>query len=149
MLKQKIEDDLKAAMLSGDSERVGALKMLKSALLYKEVELGNRDSGITDEQAIDVLSKEAKKRQDAAKMYTEADRTEQAAQEQTEYDLIQTYLPEQMSDEELSGIVAAAIADTGASSMQDMGKVIGSVKAKVGAGADGARIAKLVKESLS
>lgn len=149
MLKQKIEDDLKAAMLSGDSERVGALKMLKSALLYKEVELGNRDSGITDEQAIDVLSKEAKKRQDAAKMYTEADRTEQAAQELAEYDIIQTYLPEQMSDEELSGIVAAAIADTGASSMQDMGKVIGSVKAKVGAGADSARIAKLVKESLS
>lgn len=149
MLKQRIEDDLKAAMLSGDSARTEALKMLKSALLYKEVELGTRDSGITDEQAIDVLTKEAKKRQDAATMYQEAGRTEQAAKEQSEYDIIQTYLPEQMSEEELASMVQTVISDLGATTMQDMGKVIGAVKAKAGAGADGARIAKLVKDSLS
>lgn len=149
MLKQRINDDLKAAMLSGDSARVDTLKMLKTALQYKEVELGIRDSGLTDDQAVDVLKKEAKKRQDAARMYADAGRAEQAAKEEAEYAVIQEYLPEQMGDDELQTLVQSIITKTGANSMQDMGKVIGAVKAEAGSSVDGGRVAALVKQELS
>lgn len=148
MLKQRINDDLKAAMLSGDSARVDTLKMLKTALQYKEVELGIRDTGIDDDEATKVLAKEAKKRQEAAEMYDKAGREEQAASEKAEFEIISDYLPEQMGDDELKELVRAAIAKTGASDMQDMGKVIGAVKAEAGSSVDGGRVAALVKQEL-
>ncbi|MCA9308981.1 GatB/YqeY domain-containing protein [Candidatus Saccharibacteria bacterium] len=149
MLKQRINDDLKAAMLSGDSARVDTLKMIKTALQYKEVELGIRDTGIDDDEATKVLAKEAKKRQEAAEMYGKAGREEQAASEKAEFDIISDYLPEQMGDDELKELVRTAIAKTGASGMQDMGKVIGAVKAEAGSSVDGGRVAALVKQELS
>ena len=88
MLKLKLDTDLKAAMLAGDKTRVEVLKMLKSSILYKEVELGARDSGLNDEQIIDVLSKESKKRAEAAEMYEKAGRTEQANAEKFEQTVI-------------------------------------------------------------
>lgn len=149
MLKQRIEDDLKAAMLSGDSATVSTLKMIKSAILYKEVALSVRDTGLTDDQVIDVLSKEAKKRLEASTMYADAGRAEQSANEVSEYNLIQQYLPAQMSDDELAKVVDSVIADFSAVTMQDMGKVIGAVKSKVGATADGAKVATIVKQKLA
>lgn len=149
MLKQQINDDLKAAMLSGDSKRVDTLKMIKTALQYKEVELGVREAGIDDDEAVKVLTKEAKKRQEAADMYEKAGRSEQAASERAEFELISQYLPEQMGDDELKALVQAAITKTGASGMQDMGKVIGAVKAEAGSSVDGGRVAALVKAELS
>ncbi len=149
MLKAKIEADLKTAMLSGDTTMVGTLKMLKSAILYKEVELGSRDQGLSDDQVIDVLSKEAKKRLEASQMYSDAGREDQSNAEQAEYDIIAEYLPKQLTDEEIGVIVEAAVASVDGASMQDMGRIIGAVKAKVGATADGSRIAAVVKEKLS
>ncbi len=149
MLKAKIEADLKTAMLSGDTAMVGTLKMLKSAILYKEVELGSRDQGLSDNQVIDVLSKEAKKRLEASQMYSDAGREDQSNAEQAEYDIIAEYLPKQLSDDEVAAIVDEAIASVDGTSMQDMGRIIGAVKAKAGATADGSRIAAVVKEKLS
>lgn len=149
MLKAKIEADLKTAMLSGDTAMVGTLKMLKSAILYKEVELGSRDQGLSDDQVIDVLSKEAKKRLEASQMYSDAGREDQSNAEQAEYDIIAEYLPKQLSDDEVAAIVDEAIASVDGASMQDMGRIIGAVKAKAGATADGSRIAAVVKEKLS
>jgi uncharacterized protein YqeY len=149
MLEDQIAKDLKAAMLAGDSSRVETLKMLKSAILYKAVELGAREKGLTDEQIIDVLSKESKKRAEAAEMYEKAGRTEQAAAENSEKEIIAQYLPKQATDEEISTAVEQAISGMGEVSMQQMGQVIGAVKAKLGQSADGSRIASLVKEKLS
>lgn len=149
MLKAKIEADLKTAMLSGDTAMVGTLKMLKSAILYKEVELGSRNQGLSYDQVIDVLSKEAKKRLEASQMYSDAGRENQSNAEQAEYDIIAEYLPKQLSDDEVAAIVDEAIASVDGASMQDMGRIIGAVKAKAGATADGSRIAAVVKEKLS
>lgn len=149
MLKDTIGSDLKAAMISGDKQRVEALKMLKTAITYKEVELGNRDTGLSDEQVIEVLTKEAKKRADAAEMYDKAGRSEQAEAERYEQEMIAAYLPEQASDEEIKAAVNEVISGMGEVTIQQMGQVIGGVKAKLGQTADGARIAKLVKETLS
>lgn len=149
MLKDRIESDLKSAMLSGNNAVADTLKMVKSAVLYKEVELGSREQGLTDEQVIQVLSKEAKKRQEAAAMYEKAGRTEQANAEQSEYEIIAAYLPAQMDDGELEALVTEVIGSYPDASMKDMGKIIGEIKTKAGANADGGRIAQLVKQKLS
>ncbi len=149
MLEAQITQDLKTAMLAGDSKRVETLKMVKSALLYKAVELGARDSGLTNEQVMDVLSKEAKKRAEAASMYEKAGRSEQAAAEKAEQEIIAHYLPKQASDQEIIAAIDQAIAAIDEVSMQHMGQVIGAVKADLGQTADGSRVAALVKAKLS
>lgn len=149
MLKDQITADLKAAMLSGDKPRVEALKMLKTAITYKEVELGSRETGLTDEQVVDVLGKEAKKRTDAAEMYDKAGRTEQAAGERFEQTVIAGYLPAQASDADIQMVIDEVVAAMGDVTVRQMGQVIGGVKAKLGQTADGARIAALVQEKLS
>lgn len=149
MLKDQITSDLKAAMLSGDKSRTEALKMIKTAITYKEVELGSRETGLTDEQVIDVLVKESKKRGDAATMYEKAGRTEQAVAEKFEQEVIGAYLPEQVSDEEIKAAIDAATADMGEVTMAQMGQIIGTIKAKFGQSADGSKIAALVKEKLT
>lgn len=148
MLEQKLEDEIKAALLGGDQQKATTLRGLKAALLSYKVAEGKRDSGITDDEIIAIFSKEAKKRQESADLYTQGGRAEQAEAELAEKALIETYLPAQLSEAEIISLVDGAIADTGASSMQDMGKVIGQVKAKAGATADGGLIARLVKERL-
>ena len=149
MLKDRINSDLKTAMLSGDKTRVEILKMLKTAILYKEVELGLRETGLSVDQTIDVLTKEAKKRLDAAEMYTKAGNVEKATAEQAEQAVIKEYLPEQLSDEEVDAAVDEVIALVGAPELKDMGKIIGQVKAELGNTADGSRIAAAVKQKLS
>lgn len=150
MLKDQITQDLKDAMLSGDKERVEALKMLKTAITYKEVELGARDTGLDDEQVVIVLLKEQKKRSDAATMYEQAGRIEQAAAEKFEYGLISNYLPQQASEEEvLKAIEEAIVAQEGTISMKQMGQIIATVKAKLGQSVDSSRIAAIVKERLT
>lgn len=149
MLKDRINSDLKSAMLSGDKTRVEILKMLKTAILYKEVELGQREAGLSEEQVIDVLIKEAKKRSDAAQMYTDAGNNEKAAVEAAEQGVVSEYLPEQIGDDAIMKVVDEAVAQLGAVDMKDMGRVIGQVKHKLGNTADGSRIAAVVKQKLS
>lgn len=149
MLEDQIAKDLKTSMLAGDSQRTETLKMLKSALLYKAVELGARDTGLTEEQVIEVLSKESKKRAEAADMYEKAGRSEQAAAEKFEQEVISQYLPKQASDDEIISIIDQTIAKMGDVTIAKMGQVIGAVKAQLGQTADGSRVATLVKEKLS
>jgi uncharacterized protein YqeY len=149
MLKDTINSDLKVAMLSGDKERVEALKMLKTAITYKEVELGARDTGLSDEQVIDVLSREAKKRADAAQMYETAGRLDQAKGERFEKEVIATYLPQQATDEEIQAVIDAVVLTMDSPTLQQMGQIIGAVKAKLGQSADGSRISALVKAKLT
>jgi uncharacterized protein YqeY len=149
MLKQKLDDDLKQARLDTNKELVELIGMLKSAILYKEVELGVRDAGLTDDQVIEVLSKEAKKRQEAATMYKEGGDEQRAAKEISEKESIEKYLPAQLSEEEIGEVVEGKIAELNPEGLKDMGKVIGAVKSELGNTADGAIIAQLVKQKLA
>jgi len=148
-IRQQIDDDLKAALLAKDGLKVDTLRGLKSAILYADVAAKARDTGgIPDDQVLNLLAKEAKKRQESADLYVQGGSQERADKELAEKAIIETYLPAQMSEAELTQIVEAVIAETGATDMQAMGKVIGAVKARAGNSADGAAVARIVKERL-
>lgn len=148
-IKQQIDADLKAAMLGGDKVLTTTLRGLKSAILNVEIAEGKREVGLSDEAAIALLGKEAKKRQESADLFKQGGNEEKYASEIAEKEVIGKYLPQQMDDEALNNLVETAITETGASGMQDMGKVIGLIKQRAGSSADGGRIAALVKERLS
>ena len=149
MLKDTIQSDLKVAMLSGDKTRASVLNMIKSVILNEEIARGIRDTGLQDEAVLLLLQKEAKKRVDAAELYKNADDDGRAEAELAESKIILAYLPMQMGDDELEAIVEDQIATIKPDGMKDMGRVIGAVKAKVGQGADGGRVAQLVKQKIA
>lgn len=149
MLEQRIQDDLKAAMLRGDKVGTETLRGLKAALLSTKIEKGKRDSGLSDDEIIAVLSKEAKKRQESADLFRQGGNEEKASAELAEKALIEKYLPAQLSEAEIAKLVDEAITASSASGPQAMGQVIGAVKQKAGASADGAVIARIAKERLS
>jgi uncharacterized protein len=146
MLKDKLNADIKTALLSGDKAKAEVLKSLKSAILYEEVALKVREEGLPDDKIEVVIAREAKKRADAAELYANNGQQERADTELAEKATIEAYLPKQLSDEELAAIVAETIAQLGPNAQ--MGPVIGAVKGKVGTSADGARIAASVKAKL-
>lgn len=148
-LKQQLEDDIKTAMLAGDKTLVTTLRGLKAAVLNVEVAKGSREQGLSDDEVIDVLTKQAKQRQESADLYVQGGSQDKADAELAEKAIIDKYLPEQVSEADLSAAIDKVIADTGASGMQAMGQVIGAVKRQFGASADGSVIARLVKERLS
>jgi len=148
-LKQQIDADIKQAMLGGDKVLTTTLRGLKSAILYVEVAKNKREEGLTDDEITEVLSKEAKKRQESADLYVQGGNQVKADEELVEKIVIEKYLPAQISEEELKGIIDKVVTETGATGPQGMGQVIGAVKAQVGAQAEGAVIARLVKERLA
>jgi hypothetical protein len=148
MLKQQLEQDVKKALLAGEKELATTLRGLKSVILYAEVAKGLREEGLGDEEIISLFSKEAKKRQESADLYKKGGNEARAAAELAEKAIIEAYLPQQLSDEELAAIVDGVIAELGVSGPQAMGQVIGQVKQKSANQADGARIAQLVKQRL-
>ncbi|HEV2403326.1 MAG TPA: GatB/YqeY domain-containing protein [Candidatus Saccharimonadales bacterium] len=148
MLKQRIDEDLKRAMLAGDQQQVATLRGLKSAILYAEVAKGAREKGLGNEEIIAIIAKEAKKRQESVDLYRQGGNSTRAETELAEKAIIENYLPQQLSDDELQKIVDAAIESSGAKSMQELGRVIATVKNQAQGAADGARIAQLVKERL-
>lgn len=148
-LKARIDDDLKAALLGGDRFVVDTLRGLKAAVLNEEVAQGKRDEGLTDEEIEKVLAREVKKRNESAQLYEDNGRSEQAADERHEAEILGQYLPEQLSEADIAKVVEQTIDEMGAVGMQSMGMVIGAVKQKVGNTADGATVARLVKEKLT
>jgi uncharacterized protein len=146
MLKDKLTADIKTSLLSGDKTKAEILKSLKSAILYEEVALGVRDEGLPDDKIEIVLAREAKKRADAADLYAKNGHPDRADTELAEKEVIESYLPKQLSDEELTAIVAETVAELGPN--VQMGPAIGAVKGKVGTSADGARVAAAVKAKL-
>lgn len=144
MLKQRIEQDLKTAMLAGESQRVSTLRGIKSAILYEEVSKNKRESGLGDEDLLRLLARESKKRQESADLYLQGGSSDRAKAELAEKSIIDSYLPEQLSDDELNSIVDQAIGAFGQNDIK-IGQVISVVKEKVNGSADGSRIAQAVK----
>ena len=148
-LKKRIEDEMKAALISGDRFVGETLRNLKAAILNEEVAANKRDEGLSDEEIEKVIAREVKKRDESAKIYRDNNRPELAEPEEKEAEILRGYLPEQMSEEEIASLVEQKISELGVSGMATMGQVIGAVKKVAGNTADGALVAKIVKEKLS
>jgi len=138
---EQVQSDVKAAMKAGDRDRVSALRLVANELQKAEKE------GLGDE--VEVLQRERKRRIEAAEAYREGGRADLAESEQREADLIAEYMPEQISDEDLQAIVGDAVAESGASSPKEMGKVMSLVMPQVKGRADGKRVSAVVKEKLT
>lgn len=146
-LKERLRVDLSAAIKARDDVRTRTLRMALTAVTNEEV-AGKQARELSDDEVIKVLTREAKKRREAAQAFADAGRTEQAAAERAEGEVINGYLPAQLSDEDLSRLVSAAIAETGASGPKAMGQVMKVVRPKVGDRAEGGRVAAEVKRQL-
>lgn len=149
MLKDRLDADIKQALLSGDKVTATILRGLKSAILYEEVKVGKKDSGLSDDDIIVVLAREQKKRLEAIALYEQASDKTREATERNEVEVISRYLPAQLSEDELAKLVAEEITAQNAKTIADMGKVIAAVRSRSAGAADGALIAKLVKEALA
>ena len=148
-LKARITDEMKAALLGGNRFRGDVLRNIKAAILNEEVSLGKRDEGLNDAEVEKVLAREVKKRVESAELYRSNGRAELAEPEEQEAEILREFLPEQLSEAEVVTIVEDVITNMNDVSMQKMGQVIGAVKQKVGNAADGALVAKIVKEKLT
>lgn len=147
-LKEQIQDDMKAAMLSGNRFVGDVLRDLKAAILNEEVATGKRDEGLSDEEVEKVIAREVKKRSESIRLYRDNDREELAAAEEKESQVLEKYLPKQLDEAELLGVIDSVIDEIKPEGMRDMGRVIGAVKSKVGNSADGATISQIVKQKL-
>jgi uncharacterized protein YqeY len=140
-LLEQVQDDVRSALKAGDRERVHALRLIADALQKAEKDNGG--------DPVDVLQRERKRRLEAAEAYRDGGRSDSAEAEEREAEVIASYLPEQLADEELKRIVGDAIAESGATSPQEMGKVMALVMPKVKGRADGKRVSATVKEMLT
>ena len=147
-LKERLRADLNAAMRARDQVRMRTLRMALTSVTNEEV-AGTTARDLTDEEVVKVLTREAKKRREAAEAFSAAGRDDQAAAERAEGDVLAGYLPAQLSDDELGALVAAAIEETGASGMAGMGQVMKTVTPRIAGRADGARVAAEVRRRLS
>jgi uncharacterized protein YqeY len=144
-LKQRVEEDMKAALRSGDKRRLGAVRLILAALKQREI-----DERITldDAQALAVLDKMVKQRRDSVAQYQSANRPDLAEQESFEIEVIQSYLPAALSEQELDAAIEAAIAATGAASIKDLGKVMGVLKPQLAGRADMGAVSTKLKARL-
>ena len=150
MLRDDINNALKDAMKAGDARRVSTLRLVNSALKNADIEArGQGKPPLTDEDLLGLLQKMIKQRQESVELYEKGGRAELAAQERDEIAVIQGYLPKQMSDDDVKAAISAAIKETGAASMKDMGKVVGALKAKYAGQMDFGKASGLVKAALS
>jgi len=146
-LKEQIETDTKTAMKARDKDTVSALRMVTSAVKNKMIEV--RPNELTDDDVIGVLKKLSKQRKDSIEQFQKAGRDDLVEQEQKELSVLEKYLPEQMGEDQITEIVSATIAELGASSMKDMGKVMGAVTGKTQGAADNKLVSQIVKAQLS
>lgn len=150
MLKERLNEDLKAAMRARDEVRLRTIRSLRAALTEREIEL--RPGGtneLTEEQELAVVQKQAKQRRDAIEQYEAAGRDDLARREHEELAIIESYLPRQLGDDEIRTIVRDVIAETGASSARDMGKVMGAVMGRLRGRADGRRVQEITRALLA
>jgi hypothetical protein len=147
-IKDKLNAELKTAMLGGDKTLATTLRGLKSVILNTEIAKGSRDQGLSDAEIIDLFSKEAKKRQESADFYIQGDNQEKADAELLEKRIIEQYLPKQISNEELQKVVDEVVAELGGITQSQMGLAISKVRSLVGSTADGGRIAAVVKDKI-
>lgn len=149
MEKQKLQDELKQSMLAKNELKTSVLRMLLSAINYYEIQKGGAGYTATQEDVLSVIQNQAKQRRDSIEQFTNAGRKELADKEQKELELLNAYLPEQMGEEEITKLVKEAIIQTGASSVADLGKVMGALMPKTKGKADGALVSGIVKKELT
>lgn len=151
MLYQKIADDLKSAMKSGDDFQVGVLRLLLSSFRNKEIEKKSKglEPDLSEEEIVEVLSKEAKKRREAVELYGKAEREDLASKERKELEIIQKYLPAQLSEEEIERSVRLAIEITGAKDIKDFGRVMAEAMKNLKGKADAKTVSEMVKRNLN
>lgn len=149
MIRETIQKEVIAAMKGGNKERTAALRLIQAKIKDRDIELRTADKkGEDDEIVTDVLLKMAKQRKESIQMYRDGGREELAAQEEAELAVIEEFLPKQMDEAETKAAIEAVKADTGASSIKDMGKVMAELKTRHGATLDMSRTSGWVKESL-
>ena len=151
-LKERIGEEMKAAMKSGDKDRVGVLRMLRARVLEVEVaarEKQGRDHEAADEEVVAVISSYAKQRRDSIEAYRSGGREDLAAREEAELKIVQEYLPKPLTPDEIRAIVAGAIAEAGAKSAKDMGAVMKLVMPRLKGSADGKQVQEIVRSLLS
>jgi len=146
MLIQRITDDMKAAMKAGEKEKLSAIRMLRAAIKDKQIELGREPS---EEEVFALMQKLVKQRNDAARLYAEGGRNDLVDKERREAEIYQGYLPEPLSDNEIEGIIQAAVNETGASGIRDMGRVMAAIRPKAQGRADMGKLSAMVKTQLS
>ena len=147
-LKETLKNDLTEAIRSSDKVVSGTIRMVLTAITNEEVS-GKEARVLTDDEIITVLSREAKKRREAAEEFAKAGRADTAAEEKAEGEVIAKYLPAQLSEDDIKAFIAAAVASTGAAGPADMGKVMGAIKSQIAGKADGALVSSLVKAALN
>ena len=147
-LKATVQSDLHDAMRARDKVRSGVLRMVLTSITNEEVS-GKEARELSDDEVLKVLTKEAKKRKEAATAYRDAGHPERAEAEEAELVVLEAYLPAQLGDEELQAIVAQAVAETGATGMPQMGQVMKAAQGLVAGRADGGRVAAAVKAALA
>lgn len=148
-LQQRIADEMKAALLGGDRFRVQVLRGLRAAILNEQVATGQREAGLDDAAVEKLVAREVKKRLESAELYRANGRAELAEPEEQEAAILQEFLPRQLTSDEVQALVDEVISTMDGVSMQQMGQVIGAVKAKAGSAADGALVARIVKQTLA
>ena len=147
-LKETLKTDLTEAIRSSDKVVSGTIRMVLTAITIEEVS-GKEARVLTDDEIISVLSREAKKRREAAEEFGKAGRAEKAEEEKAEGEVIAKYLPAQLSEDDIKALIAAAVASTGAAGPADMGKVMGAIKPQIAGKADGSLVSSLVKAALA
>ena len=147
-LTQQITEDMKTAMREKNTVALNTVRMLKSAIKNAAIEKGGADAELTDTEVMAVVRKEVKKRQDSIEQYEAAGRDELADQEKAEIEVLNGYLPEPLSEEEIASIVEAAVAEVGATSRKEMGQVMKIVQEKTAGRADGKTLSQAVMSKL-
>lgn len=148
MLKQQLKDQLKEAMLAKDELKTSVIRFILSGVTYYEIQKGGAGYSATDEDVMAVINKEIKQRKDSIESYEKANRQDLADKEKAELKILETYLPEQMPEEEVKKYVEEAVKESGATIPSDMGKVMALLMPKVKGKADGQLVSKLVRERL-
>lgn len=149
MTKNDLQNELKQSMLSKDEVKTSVLRMLLSAINYYEIQKGGAGYTASDEDVITVIGNQAKQRRDSIEQFKAAGRQELVDKETKELEILQKYLPEQMSEEEVEKLVKEAVAQTGATTINDIGIVMGALMPKIKGKADGGLVSGLVKKSLT
>ena len=144
-IKDQLTEAMKTAMREKQKDRLGAIRLMLAE--FKRIEVDERIE-VADERALVVLDKMVKQRRDSAKQYEDADRPELAEKENFEIEVIQEFLPQPLTDDEIASLIEEAVAATGAAGMQDMGKVMGQLKPKLQGRADMGAVSKLIKDRL-
>jgi uncharacterized protein YqeY len=148
-LQQRVDSDLKEAMRAKDPTKLNVLRMLKSALKYAAIAKSDAEAELSDAEAVQVIRKQAKQRQDSVESFEKGGRAELAEKEKEELAILNTYLPQGMSPEELAKVVHETIAEVGATSKAQMGAVMKALQAKVGGRADGKALSSEVQKQLT